>query len=71
MFNVPFYESCVSSALLPNQNDACLPSISIITGARTSAQIRATIMAGFMPMSQISWTTSLLALTFAQSRRSY
>lgn len=50
----------------PIQNTVYLISMAVIAGARTTQQVRATIRAGFLPIMKVSWTTSPLALVFAQ-----
>jgi len=66
--------ACPTTALLtrraaqisPIQNTVYLISMAVIAGARTAHQIRATVRAGFLPIMKVSWTTSPLALVFAQ-----
>lgn len=40
--------------------------MALIAGARTFHQVRATVRAGFLPVMQVSWITSPIALAFAQ-----
>ena len=62
---------CVSNIddkfqIAPIQNSVYLISMAVIAGARTIHQVHATWKAGFMPVMKVSWTTSPLALAFAQ-----
>lgn len=50
----------------PIQNSVYLAAMAIIAGARTLAQVEATVKAGFLPLMKISWTISPIMMGVAQ-----
>lgn len=50
----------------PIQNSVYLATMAFIAGARSMAQIEATVKAGFLPLMRISWVVSPIMIAIAQ-----